>query len=182
MSPLPLVFQISHLRPPHSQPLLRQCVHIYLGEMILGGEWWGRDLSSFSCNYSQLMCPPLSFTLKFQPAPPSPTPNRYSIETVQTYFTQMNGGVGGGESFLPFYHDAMGGYQVTYHICCSNFHKIVKLFSIPVKMIVFLCVVCEECTVYCFCRVGRRSVIFSVVCVKMMVLFTFYDIHFLGIE
>ena len=49
-------------------------------------------------------------------------------------------------------------------------------------MIVFLCVVCEECTVYCFCRVGRRSVIFSVVCVKMMVLFTFYDIHFLGIE
>ena len=116
MSPLPLVFQISHLRPPHSQPLLRQCVHIYLGEMILGGEWWGWDLSSFSCNYSQLMCPPLSFTLKFQPAPPSPTPNWYSIETVRTYFTQMNGGVGGGggESFLPFYHDAMGGYQVTY--------------------------------------------------------------------
>ena len=94
----------------------------------------------------------------------------------------MNGGVGGGggESFLPFYHDAMGGYQV--HICCSNFHEIVKLFSIPVKMIVFLCVVCEECTVYCFCRVGQRSVVFSVVCVKIMVLFTFNDIHFLGIE
>ena len=92
----------------------------------------------------------------------------------------MNGGVGGGESFLPFYHDAMGGYQV--HICCSNFHEIVKLFSIPVKMIVFLCVVCEECTVYCFCRVGQRSVVFSVVCVKMMILFTFNDIHFLGIE
>ena len=124
MSPLPLVFQISHLRPPHSQPLLRQCVHIYLGEMILGGEWWGWDLSSFSCNYSQLMCPPLSFTLKFQPAPP-PHSSQYSIKTVRTYFTWVNDGVGGmwggGEFFPPFRHDAEG-LPGGVRWCCS-FHR-----------------------------------------------------------
>ena len=49
----------------------------------------------FTFYYSQLMCPPLSFSLEFQPAPPSPTPTQYSTGTVQTCFTQMSGGVGG---------------------------------------------------------------------------------------
>ena len=129
MSPLPLVFQISHLRPPHSQPLLRQCVHIYLGEMILGGEWWGWDLSSFSCNYSQLMCPPLPFTLKFQPAPPSPTPNQYSIETDSTDIFYANerwgGGWGGGGTLPSFLSWRNGGLPGTYLLQQFSLYRII---------------------------------------------------------
>ena len=59
-----------------------------------------------------------------------------------------------GESFLLFYSVALGGHQI--HVCCSNFIREVD-FSIPAKVRV----VCEECTVYCFCHVGQRSVLFS---------------------
>ena len=59
-----------------------------------------------------------------------------------------NGGVGGGggESLPPFYMTQWGlpgGVR-----CCSNFREIVDLFSIPVKIVMFLCVVCEECTTF----------------------------------
>ena len=64
---------------------------------------------------SAAMSPPYHLLSNFDRLLPPPTPSQYSIETAQAYFTQMNGGVGGGggESFLPFYHDAMGDYQVT---------------------------------------------------------------------
>ena len=56
-------------------------------------------------------------------------------------------GVGGGrESFPHFYHDAkglLGGIK-----CYCNFHEIVNLFAIPVKIVMLLCVVCEECTIF----------------------------------
>ena len=61
-----------------------------------------------------------------------------------------NGGVGGGGGVNPSLLFTItqwglpGGMR-----CCSNFHEIVDLFfSIPVKIVMFLCVVCEECTVF----------------------------------
>ena len=55
------------------------------------------------------------------------------------------GGWGGGNPSLLFIMTQWGlpgGVR-----CCSNFHEIVDLdlFSIPVKIVVFLYVVCEEC-------------------------------------
>ena len=76
-------------------------VYIFTWVHNCGGWVGGWGSLPFHCNCSQLMCPPFSFTLKFQPAPPPrllppPTPSQYSIETVRTYFTWVNGGVGGG--------------------------------------------------------------------------------------
>ena len=72
----------------------------------------------------------------------------------------MVGGGGFGESLLPFYHDAVGvGCQVAYML--RNFHEIVELFSIPVKIVMFLvwCVKSVHVLFYC---VGQRSVNFCV--------------------
>ena len=57
------------------------------------------------------MSPLIIYSQNFDRLLPPPTPSQYGIETAQAYFIQMNGGVGGGggESFLPFYHDAMMG-------------------------------------------------------------------------
>ena len=132
---------------------------------------------------SQLMCPPLSFTLKFQPAPPPPTPSHYSIETVYKHILRgwmVGWRVGGGNPSLLFIMTQWGlpgGVR-----CCSNFHEIVdlNLFSIPVKIVVFLYVVCEECTVFVVWDGAQSIFVCRWYVLKWWYYLHFYDIHFLG--
>ena len=59
--------------------------------------------------------------------------------------------VGGGGVGNPFFLFIMRhwGLVARWHRCCGNFHEIVELFSIPVKIVMFLvwCVKSVQCTI-----------------------------------
>ena len=97
---------------------------------------WCVPPSHFLSNFNRLLPPPL---------PPSIVQGQYRHVLLKWV---VGWGVWGGESFLHFCHDAMRGYQV--YSCCSNFHEIIELFSIPVKWLCFsvYCVRSVWCTVF----------------------------------
>ena len=71
--------------------------------------------------------------------------------------------VGGGGVGNPFFLFIMRqwGLVARWHECCGNFHEIVELFSIPVKIVMFLVWFVKSVHVLFYC-VGQRSVNFCV--------------------